>query len=520
MGGNDSGYPQECRNWMGISHQKLYDDIHTGPGVAGTMGTLDTYQRIAALFAKVDEDIQTGLAKLGIAYQGQGSDAAQSGISVLQQWTRDAQVGSQLASNVVDYQAAGYTSARDSMPEPVQVTAQDGFFDKVYDFFGGTTPREAQEEQARAAHLQAAQVMSVYDAQSASAANAMPTFVPPPSVTVEVAEPATTQTSIDQMNETAGPPGGGPPTTGGGGGAGPTQTVQQVPSIPGGSGGGISGPSGAGGSGGGSGAPAVPTVPGPGGVVPTAPAASWIPTPGGSVPVTYPGTPGAPGSSGAGGLFLPPTTGTGPGGGFGVERPSTGSGGAVPRSGSGTGSVLPRAPGTGYPRMPGAGSGISGYPTGRGGASASGGADYEHTRRPGLRAGGFGPRGFEAEGPGGRAGAGRGLGAGAPGGGLDPEGFGPRGKSSSGGGPGLGRGGSFGAGALPEEGVHGGRGGGTNSAGARGAAGGAGYMQPAAPGAGREDDAEHRRKYVVESDEYFADDRLVPPPVIGENPQR
>jgi hypothetical protein len=45
-------------------------------------------------------------------------------------------------------------------------------------------------------------------------------------------------------------------------------------------------------------------------------------------------------------------------------------------------------------------------------------------------------------------------------------------------------------------------------------------MQPAAPGSGAEDDKEHRRKYVVESDKYFADDRLVPPPVIGEpNPR-
>jgi hypothetical protein len=45
-------------------------------------------------------------------------------------------------------------------------------------------------------------------------------------------------------------------------------------------------------------------------------------------------------------------------------------------------------------------------------------------------------------------------------------------------------------------------------------------MQPAAPGSGGEGDTDHRRKYVVETDKYFADDRLVPPPVIGENTQR
>jgi hypothetical protein len=51
-GGGDRGYPQMYRNWMAIPHQKLYDDIHSGPGVEGTRETQDTYQRIAALFAR------------------------------------------------------------------------------------------------------------------------------------------------------------------------------------------------------------------------------------------------------------------------------------------------------------------------------------------------------------------------------------------------------------------------------------------------------------------------------------
>jgi len=490
-GGNDSGYPNMCRTWMARSHQQLYDDIHTGPGVEGTMTMQDTYARIGSLFAAVDGQIQAGLARIGVAYEGEGSDAAQSGITVLQQWTLDAQTGSQLASGIVAAQADSYTGARDTMPEPVQVTAQDGFFDKVYDFFGGTTAREEQEEQAREAHIRAAQVMSTYDMQSASAVNAMPTFVPPPSVTVEVPPPQQQTSSIESTNGSVSQTGG---TVGSGGTAtGTIGPVQQASTVSAGS------PSG----------PGEVTIPPPSGGTPApTPGAGAVAPPVG--PPTLPGpTSPSPAPAGTGGQpGLPPLLGGGSGGSY--PRPPAGGGGStVPRL-PGTGTPLPpgTAPGTGYPRPGtpgypgGTGTGTGGYrPPGTGtGAGippgggyrpgAGGSGDYEHTRRPGLNTGGFGPSGFDPDGPGGRGAAGRaGYGVGGLGG-ADPDGFGPRG--------------------------------GTGASGGRGAfgPGGAGFMQPAAPGSGTEDDKEHRRKYVVETDEYFADDRLVPPPVIGEPRQR
>jgi hypothetical protein len=99
------------------------------------------------------------------------------------------------------------------------------------------------------------------------------------------------------------------------------------------------------------------------------------------------------------------------------------------------------------------------------------------------------------------------------------EGFGPRGSAGAGGGSGAygsaasRGGGGFGA----AEGSAAGRGAGT---GARGAGGAGGGILGPAMGAGgyQKNDGEHKRKYLLTSDEYFVDDRLVPPPVIGENP--
>jgi hypothetical protein len=155
-------------------------------------------------------------------------------------------------------------------------------------------------------------------------------------------------------------------------------------------------------------------------------------------------------------------------------------------------------------------------PPGTGGRTGT--SDYERGgSRYGRGGGGFGPSGFaDPDGPGGRLAGPRGsLGA------MDAEGFGPRGSAgASGYGTGAGRAGQgFGtAGYGAAEGAAG-RGGGLGARGAGGGAGG-GLLGPAAAAGGtqRDNDGEHKRKYLVASDEYFADDRLVPPPVIGETP--
>ncbi len=124
---------------------------------------------------------------------------------------------------------------------------------------------------------------------------------------------------------------------------------------------------------------------------------------------------------------------------------------------------------------------------------------------PNMRPGGPG-------GGGGGAGGGRGMGPGGMGGGP-------------GGGAGAGRGmGSFGP-ANPggSAGVMGGGPGGTGAAGAGaagrgGAAGAAGMGAGGGAGAGAgqgAEDKEHKSNYLVPTDEFFDDDRMVAPPVIG-----
>lgn len=114
-----------------------------------------------------------------------------------------------------------------------------------------------------------------------------------------------------------------------------------------------------------------------------------------------------------------------------------------------------------------------------------------------------GGQGMRPGGPGGPGGGAGGRGPGGMGGMASGRGMGSFGPSTPGGGAGVaGPGGGPGGGGAGAAG----RGGAAGAAGAGGAGGGAGQG---------EEDKEHKSNYLVPTDEFFDDDRMVAPPVIG-----
>lgn len=394
MSGGEFG---QCRNWMAIPHEKLYDDIHSGRGAAANEGALSSYEEIGALFAEVQDDIARGISMIRGGYEGDGSDAAQNAISGLEAWTADAQTGASLAGQNVQTQTDGYVQAKNSMPEPVTYNGWQTAGATVADvLIGGPVVREYLEAQQREAHMQAAQVMGGYDATAGSAALSMPTFVPPAPTTVQVAEPSPGQSPVGALagsvTQAGGFAGGG--GSGGGGGATPVSTF-----------GGMTGGAGAGspsryspGAGGGvpaGGAPAAGTGPARSG-----------PGAGGATGGSGPGRSG-PGAGGAGEVpFVPGGYRTGAGGSGsgagragGPYRPGAGGAAGAGRYG-GAGGTLGRGFG---PSGSGAGEGFGGRGAGSGGgglgrgpAFGAGAAGMADDMAPGRGAGGAGAggRGF------------------------------------------------------------------------------------------------------------------------------
>ncbi|MET9263401.1 hypothetical protein [Amycolatopsis sp. NPDC004079] len=185
----------------------------------------------------------------------------------------------------------------------------------------------------------------------------------------------------------------------------------------------------------------------------------------------------SPGVNGAGGSGLYPGDGN-PGSG----NPGSGGHPRVPNPSDATSA-------SGYPGPGGPGQsgfvppGYAGYQPGGSGPNSGGSSGSGLGYTPGI---GFGPAGGGSQGgattlrgPGGSPGAGSRAGAGE---------FGPRG---SGAGTGAARGGAAGERGMPGAGMSGGRGG------------------------KKEDDAEHNRKYVLDTDDIFADEEATIDPVTG-----
>ena len=341
----------QCHNWMGIPHQKLYDDIHEGSGTAAVEAAQDMYQQMQVSYAAIFATLQGGLTRLAGAHEGAAADASQAAVSLYGTWVNEAAgVAGDDHSGVSTF-STSYAFAKNDMPPPVQVTAVDSTWDDVKDFFGGTTAREAEEQAAYDAHAKAAQVMTTFFDTGAGAANSMPYWTAPQQVAFDVPVP--------------------PPS----GSGGVAEGSGVATSITGGGAGGLGGAGLGGDASAGVGRVSpMPEVTSPASTAPvsTAPAATGPVTGGGPV------APAATAPAGGAGTVVPPggsAVGAAGAGSLSGARPGSADGrGAGGAAGGGAGRAGGRGVGGGGGRAAGGGAGAGGGGSGGAARAASGAA--------------------------------------------------------------------------------------------------------------------------------------------------
>jgi hypothetical protein len=248
-------------NWDGYNHETLYGMIHgtppgglrgiiakvtghelqPGAGVAGAEDALQTWGELAALMDEARAETEAALADAGASWEGSAAESMRSGVTPLAQWAADANTAGTASQSSVDGHVASFSSAQNRMPEPVPVTSTansdlGGIPATFTHLFGGQTDQENQEAAAQEAKAEAVRVMSGYEDESTGARSGVGTFVPPPSVTVQIGSPNPTGGEIGSLGGVfVGPSGGsgaggrtraGAPSSGTDGGAPPTGTTQ------------------------------------------------------------------------------------------------------------------------------------------------------------------------------------------------------------------------------------------------------------------------------------------------------
>lgn len=226
----------EGHQWDTYNHQTLYGMIHgtppgglrgliakltgqelaPGAGVSGAEGALDGWGELAALMEEARAETDAALAEAGALWEGAAAESMRSGVTPLAQWAADSNTAGTASQSSVDEHVASFSGAQHRMPEPVPVTSTansdyGGVPAGFIHLFGGQTDQDKQETAAREAKAEAVRVMSGYEGQSTLARSSVGTFVPPPSVTVQVASPTPTGGEIGSFGgRFAGPAGGSP----------------------------------------------------------------------------------------------------------------------------------------------------------------------------------------------------------------------------------------------------------------------------------------------------------------------
>ncbi|GAA3363374.1 PPE domain-containing protein [Saccharopolyspora gregorii] len=362
---SDRGSLDDITKKVGFDHPKTYDEIHRGMGSSSMSTAAQSFKSdIEQRFGEATRLLEEANRDANVSWEGQAAEQFGSSTKPMTSFLTNAQSTSVAAGDSIERQVDGFTTVRDSMPEPKEITATDSLLEKGGAWLvGSETDLQKQEREATEAAEAAKHTYDTYDNTIQAEVQNPPRFDPPPTQNGDGG-----QSSFDRsgaINSPMGVGAGGSPGAGGG-----------TAGIGGGSGAGF----------------------GPGGSGPSGSGSSWSPGggggAGGSLPggIGVPGGPGVgsgPGGGGAGGIgggFLPGgpggTGGTGAGGrsglGAGGAGGRAGSGGAGAgsggRAGVGAGANQPGAGGRAGIGTPGAGGAAGGAGTGAAGAGGRGGA--------------------------------------------------------------------------------------------------------------------------------------------------
>ncbi|MGP4021665.1 PPE domain-containing protein [Saccharopolyspora sp. 5N708] len=342
---SDRGNTDEIMQQVGFNHPEKYQQIHGGRGTDMLVNSVQSWKSsIADDFDAVAALLDEANAKAGVAWTGQAAEEHGSSLAPMTEYIRDAKDVSTSVGDSAEQQVQNFSQVKNSMPEPVKVTATDNLLEKGGAWLvGGETDLQKQEREATEKAEEAKQYYNNYSDSTRNVSQSLAFYPKAPEMAYD-AGPGTTGTN---------PTVGSMPTGSGIGGGGVSG---------GGSTSGVGGISGGGASGGGaSGGGASHGSGDVGGYTqsPSQSSSQW------STP--QPGT----------GLPTGPGTGTGPGAG----SPATGGGGlggafAAGGLGAGGGAGVGRGAGGLDGRGLGAGgrAGVGGLGSGAGGAGGAAGA--------------------------------------------------------------------------------------------------------------------------------------------------
>lgn len=172
--------------WRGLTHQQVFDLVHTGPGPYVSDSAINAWSDAETSLRSIDADLAAAMTKAG-DWEGAAADATRSGLTPLGAWAAEAAHAASRAAIAVQQHQEQVANVRAALPEP----GPDPDTLSPFSFKGpGTAPREVQTVANAELAAQAFHVMDTYATNTGLIQHWVAPWSAPPSVTVAVAEPA------------------------------------------------------------------------------------------------------------------------------------------------------------------------------------------------------------------------------------------------------------------------------------------------------------------------------------------
>lgn len=198
-----------CENYGVYSHQQIHHEMYDGAGPASQGAAMVGWHELAGRLTTIRNYLDSAIGGVQASRHGVAADAAIGAMIPLGTWLDEVQRLVNDTRDRIDHQTAGFTTARDSIPEvPPEPRGADWQEYAVIDPFT-ISDQEADEALIAEQQRQARAAMMLYQETTNERVGGIVRFAPPPAGTSDLTVPTGDRSGVDALPADAGGAAGG-----------------------------------------------------------------------------------------------------------------------------------------------------------------------------------------------------------------------------------------------------------------------------------------------------------------------
>ncbi|TCO65589.1 WXG100 family type VII secretion target [Actinocrispum wychmicini] len=170
----------DITRWRGFSHAELYTQLQNGPGAGASAEPAARWSALSAALHDIGQDLQKAVAQAEASWSGKAANAAFAQLSDIATWAGPAATDAAAMQASVEQQAEHVARVRAAMPAPGSTPKPDPALAPVQQLIDLQSDHEPIERATSEAARKAFEAMVMYQNDTTTTADALPSFPEPP----------------------------------------------------------------------------------------------------------------------------------------------------------------------------------------------------------------------------------------------------------------------------------------------------------------------------------------------------